>query len=92
MHKKPFARPKQWKCVRFQAYAVTLALVCLCAQVRAETADATLFSRACIERIPNVQQDRRTCVVGIAHDGNNVDVLVSTRDALAVWFKVDAHL
>ena len=55
-------------------------LLCLSTQVRAQAVSP--FQDACRERLPQVQADRRVCIVGIVRDGNNVDVLVSTRDDL----------
>jgi hypothetical protein len=60
-----------------------LALVSVSAQLRAEQFDLTAFSKVCADRMPNVQEDRRTCVVGIVQEGGELDVLITTHDLLA---------
>jgi hypothetical protein len=63
------------------AFSITvLALVSVSAQLRSEPFDLTAFSKVCAERMPNVQEDRRTCVVGIVQEGGELDVLISTHD------------
>jgi hypothetical protein len=60
-----------------------IGFLCLSTQIEAQPASSDLFLTACRDRMPNIQEDRRVCIVGIVHDGKDVDVLLSTRADLA---------
>ena len=61
---------------------LTFAAARFSSSAKAQSIAPTAFSRACFERIADVQADRRVCVVGIVRDERTIDVLLSTRETL----------
>jgi hypothetical protein len=65
------------------AFAVfALALLDPSTQGEAQPSAATPFAQACRDRLPNIQPDRRVCLVGIVRGDREVDVLASSTEDL----------
>jgi hypothetical protein len=62
------------------AFVSAVTLLFMAARLQAAPIDTAPLYIACAERMPDIQQNRRTCVVGIVREGGELDVLVSTRD------------
>jgi superfamily I DNA/RNA helicase len=57
-----------------------IAFLLLASAAKAQTPSASAFAKACQERLQDVQEDRRICVVGMVRAEKTIEVVFSTRD------------